>query len=171
MTLDEAIRHCEKVAKENKQIAFDLATTFNRETINSKKCKRCAEDHLQLAGWLKDYKRLLKESEGREETHNEDIVAKSIATAFQFGLAMGFVKKYDEMDKVMEEVKKAIKSEPKIGYWILKEVRKEKSLVCSECRSDLGSICPTEYCSECGCRMLGVIEEEKYTAESEEENG
>lgn len=63
MTLDEAIRHCEEVAKEKEQMAFDLATTFNRETINSKECKKCANEHRQLAEWLKDYKRLLKEQE------------------------------------------------------------------------------------------------------------
>ena len=39
---------------------------------------------------------------------DENILAKSIAIAFQFGMALGFAKKYDEMDKVIEEVKEAI---------------------------------------------------------------
>lgn len=37
---------------------------------------------------------------------------KSITTAFQFGIVMGFGKKYDEMDKVMEDLKKAITPQP-----------------------------------------------------------
>lgn len=60
MTLDEVIIHYEEVAKSKEKLAFDLAATFNRETINSKECKRCAEDYRQLAEWLKDYKRLLE---------------------------------------------------------------------------------------------------------------
>lgn len=39
MTLDEAIKHTEEVA--------------------NGKCDKCAEEHRQLAEWLKDYKRLL----------------------------------------------------------------------------------------------------------------
>ena len=31
-----------------------------------------------------------------------------IAKAFQFGLAIGFGKKYDEMDRVIDEIKKVI---------------------------------------------------------------
>ena len=46
MTLDEAILHAKQKADENKKSAH---------------CK-CAEEHRQLAEWLKDYKRL-KEQE------------------------------------------------------------------------------------------------------------
>lgn len=42
MTLDEAIKHAEDVAKTNT-------------------CKECAEEHRQLAEWLKDYKRFLEQ--------------------------------------------------------------------------------------------------------------
>ena len=44
-----------------------------------------------------------------------------IAKAFQMGIAFGFGKKYDEMDKVIEEVKKAVTPQPKIGHWIMIE--------------------------------------------------
>lgn len=50
MTLDEAIKHCEdKVIEMNK--AKDV-------------CIACAQDHMQLAEWLKDYKRLLSLGDG-----------------------------------------------------------------------------------------------------------
>ena len=74
----------------------------------------------------------------REEAHDdEDITVKSIATAFQFGVALGFAKKYDEMDKVIEEVKKAITPEPKTGKW---------EWVQYDSISELGDW----YCSKCG---------------------
>ena len=44
MTLDEAIEHCEEVAKS--------------------KCNTCGEDHKQLAEWLKELKQRRKEDSG-----------------------------------------------------------------------------------------------------------
>jgi hypothetical protein len=44
MTLEEAILHCEEVAKEN----------FNRR--DDKKCIKCGYEHIQLAEWLKELK-------------------------------------------------------------------------------------------------------------------
>lgn len=40
MTLDEAIKHAEKVAEQNKG------------------CQKCAEEHRQLAEWLRELKEL-----------------------------------------------------------------------------------------------------------------
>lgn len=108
----------------------------------------------------------------REEAHDdEDITAKSIATAFQFGVALGFAKKYDEMDKVIEEVKKAITPERKTGKWIHgREIAREmigdcitaifyEGWKCSECE------CVVEeereplwnYCPNCGAKMRGEL--------------
>ena len=46
MTLDEAIAHCEDVAN---------------GLTEQGKCKECAEDHRQLAEWLKELKEYRKE--------------------------------------------------------------------------------------------------------------
>ena len=64
MTLDEAIKHCEEVAKERNETA-NLTPTEYGDYINS--CRECAKEHEQLAEWLKDYKRLLEEAEKREQ--------------------------------------------------------------------------------------------------------
>ena len=40
--------------------------------------------------------------------HEEPQDDTSITTAFLFGMALGLAKKYDEMDKLMEEIKKVI---------------------------------------------------------------
>lgn len=45
MTLDEAIKHCEEVAKENREMCIPG-------------CDECADNHEQLASWLKELKAL-----------------------------------------------------------------------------------------------------------------
>ena len=67
MTLDEAIKHAEEVAKQNEEDAviysncknhkknlYEIGLAENAE----KKCCKCAEEHRQLAEWLKELKRL-----------------------------------------------------------------------------------------------------------------
>lgn len=65
MTLDEAIQHCEEVAKENEEIALYTPIEFMSSDINIEQCRECAKDHRQLAEWLRDYKRL--KEKGMEE--------------------------------------------------------------------------------------------------------
>jgi len=65
MTLDEAIKHCEEVARQNEEDAilysnckkhkknlYEIGLAENAE----KKCCECAEEHRQLAEWLKELK-------------------------------------------------------------------------------------------------------------------
>lgn len=59
MTLDEAIKHAEKVAEEKEAQAWEAQLQEEYRTI--KTCKECAKEHRQLAEWLKDYKRLKEE--------------------------------------------------------------------------------------------------------------
>ena len=58
MTLDQAICHAEEVAKE-KEKEGKLLCQSESASIG---CLTCAEEHRQLAEWLRDYKRL-KEQE------------------------------------------------------------------------------------------------------------
>lgn len=57
MTIDEAIKHCEEVIVENLEKTKDRNAS-DPIAIN---CFECAEEHRQLAEWLKDYKRLLEQ--------------------------------------------------------------------------------------------------------------
>ena len=54
MSLDEAIKHCEEVAEENQAIV-DSCDYYGE---NMAKCEKCAEEHRQLAEWLKELKQL-----------------------------------------------------------------------------------------------------------------
>lgn len=60
MTLDEAIKHCEEKEKELKEEAHSYSDN-ERYSGAEADCLECAEEHKQLAEWLKDYKRLLEE--------------------------------------------------------------------------------------------------------------
>ena len=70
MTLDEAIQHCEKVA-EKAEADVNYINLFGEtpdelgRTLVS--CIRCANEHRQLAEWLKELKerREAEESEGK----------------------------------------------------------------------------------------------------------
>ena len=58
MTLDEAIAHCQEVAKELRKQPFK--EKMDIEDIAD--CEECAEEHEQLAEWLKELKELRKEN-------------------------------------------------------------------------------------------------------------
>lgn len=63
MTLEEAIKHAEEVAEEKFNNAVYIMDKSKSDIAleNAEECKRCAEEHRQLAEWLKDYKRLLEQ--------------------------------------------------------------------------------------------------------------
>ena len=63
MTVDEAIKHAENVAEEKEAQAWEAQLQEEYKKIKS--CEKCAEEHRQLAEWLKDYKRLLEISSGK----------------------------------------------------------------------------------------------------------
>jgi predicted Zn-ribbon and HTH transcriptional regulator len=78
------------------------------------------------------------------------------AKAFQLGLAFGFGEKHDEMDKVIDEIKKVITPQPKTGEWIFVDKAHEHAH-CSECDYgdvDLMNGRPHNYCPNCGAKMV-----------------
>lgn len=70
MTLDEAIKHCEEVAEEQEKIAIYTSFEMLNSDVDIEKCQECANEHRQLAEWLKDYKRLL------ERESYEDVISR-----------------------------------------------------------------------------------------------
>ena len=56
--LDEAIQHCLEVAdqKEEDAVWWDKAYQDGYASQEAKECKECAEEHRQLAEWLKELK-------------------------------------------------------------------------------------------------------------------
>ena len=67
MTLDEAIKHCEEVAEELRNVdmgELDALYCGDTECIEARKndCIECARDHKQLAEWLKELKQLREQT-------------------------------------------------------------------------------------------------------------
>lgn len=54
MTIDEAIIHAEEIAEINENIAYN---TDSENWMDIAQCEKCAEEHRQLAEWLKELKR------------------------------------------------------------------------------------------------------------------
>ena len=50
MTIEEAIKHCEEVA-ENQEWMLE---TYDDDSEGARLCKECAEEHRQLAEWLRE---------------------------------------------------------------------------------------------------------------------
>ena len=63
MTLDEAIKHAEEMAELNEE----CARIYNEQgdVIASCSCKECAEEHRQLAEWLRELRSYKENREGR----------------------------------------------------------------------------------------------------------
>lgn len=59
MTLDEAINHAEEVAEEKE---IDIENQDPLFPNNIEECKKCAEEHRQLAEWLKELKHLREQT-------------------------------------------------------------------------------------------------------------
>lgn len=55
MTIDEAIKHCEEIAKEMREKSKIYKEHFLWER-DAEDCQKCAEEHEQLAEWLKELK-------------------------------------------------------------------------------------------------------------------
>lgn len=83
MTIDEAIKHCEEKAKElreeaehEKQNQLNKVKMFNghfpADYTKANKCLECANEHEQLAEWLKELKRYRETDCFRQQTEYGD---------------------------------------------------------------------------------------------------
>jgi len=93
MTLDEAIKHAEEVAEQNEEDAviysncknhkknlYEIGLAENAE----KKCCKCAEEHRQLAEWLKELKWLREQTRPNWTPISEEFPRKYKDVLLQF---------------------------------------------------------------------------------------
>ena len=175
MNLDEAIQHCEEVARQNEEDAivysnckkyktnlYEIGLAENAE----KKCCKCAEEHRQLAEWLKELK-AYREQGGdaisRKHLLEEIAMLKKSPWFNENTYGSKVIRK--EAVEIVEDV--CIKREPsvspqqKVGKW---ELVRYDGLIgnwhCSECRTIIPHM-PEEtdntpiykWCPNCGARM------------------
>ena len=116
ITLDEAILHAEKEAEKSENIVntgtfedgWTVAEMYcdDTECIEAHlfRCAEYAEEHRQLAEWLKDYKRLLEQ----EPFMNKPCVAHQVCHE----------DKAKVLDKIRAEIEKEYLAEGHpLGYW------------------------------------------------------
>ena len=90
MTLDEAIRHCDDVAEEKEQEAKEA------HVLSGMDCMECAEEHRQLAEWLRELKAY---REAREE-----IIRKRDSSQWSELVVHGFSHAIYTIDNHLKEV-------------------------------------------------------------------
>lgn len=129
MTLDEAIRHAEEVMAENLEKTKDRKAS-DPIAIN---CFECADEHRQLAEWLKDYKRLL------EQEPCEDTISRAYIEPIIEELENICVNGDEHILDLLADIKNAppVTPQQKMGRWIYGE-------------DNLGTGRDGWYCNQCG---------------------
>ena len=146
MTLDEVIKHCEEVVDlcEDSVSKYDMTDAL--ESHFACQDGECAEEHRQLAEWLRELKRL-KEQEPCEDAISRQAVLDVIEREEFKGDAIS------EIEKLSSVI-----PQPKTGHWNTYELAQgginEKWLECSECMWSNALLIPRNYCPKCGARMM-----------------
>jgi hypothetical protein len=164
MTIDEAIKHAEEVMIENLEKTKDRNAS-DPIAIN---CFECADEHRQLAEWLKDYKRLL-------EQEPTDAINRQSAISLASDLKQDLPDDEHMADMVMAHnegileyqtqlsLLPAVKPQEKTGHWEWVQYDSNPNIGnwhCSECRTIIPHM-PEEtdntpiynWCPICGAKM------------------
>lgn len=162
MTLDEAIKHCEEVAEELRNVdmgELDALYCGDTECIEARKndCIECANEHRQLAEWLKEYKRL------KEQEPCEDAISRQAVLAIA-GDSCFDLDSYEDTKEFCDEIKELPPVTPKrkVGEWIMKNNDYFDWYECSECgygsdgEMKYNRLCDvrTKFCPDCGSQNL-----------------
>ena len=156
IALDEAIKHAEEVAEGQKN-----------------ECKACADEHEQLAEWLKDYKRLLEQEPCEDVIRRADAEAlfrnarsklnpSDYKTADEFNTRDLMLLNAEQFIHLLPSVRP---QEPKTGHWI-KVTNGRGGHECDLCHEyapsyQSGKEYLTNYCPNCGAKMIEPQESEK----------
>ena len=145
MTLDEAISHAEDVAKEQ-----DYLCSITHPAMQLSNYSKCAEEHRQLAEWLKDYKRMKEQA----PCENSIVEWKKDFKRYVNSLSMS----RDDYNGIMEYVNELlVTSQSKTGRWIeeIDDYGKAIGYHCDKCYEDSGftTDCKWDFCPNCGCCM------------------
>ena len=164
MTLDEAIKRAEEAAEENQRVVdkrlVDTGIVFDGITIDMLFCddtevieehlanyQRCAEEHRQLAEWLKDYKRLLEQVPYGDAISRQavwDVMQELWGTSGEL------------LDRLM--ALPPVTPQPKTGHWIKVQDRPHHAR-CDNCGRVVAYPLGMGYCPKCGRKMKQAIEQ------------
>lgn len=156
MSLDEAIKHAEEVA-EDKEINVENQDPLFPNDIEE--CKKCAEEHRQLAEWLKELKQY------KEQEPCEDAISRSKVldgkVIHQFCNGVEIIDSYAVPVEYIKQLPSVTPAE-KVGHWTRELIRNEyggcigAKMICSECGQDNGYDKGMKFCPNCGAKMQEV---------------
>ena len=165
MTLDEAIKHAEEVAELQEKMAKELNESWVRK-YDVSRCKECAEEHRQLAEWLKELKKL------KEQQPCGDCINRQAIDELSKELVHTTRDKADFLCHFWEGLQKLppVTPQQKIGKWIINKeyngyetkitdckcsICGEEALLTKSYSMDGQSIvlCPSNYCPNCNAKM------------------
>ena len=187
MTIEEAIKRAEDtvIAADELCKRYDRASGYSRshdETIRTNDAKmfeKSAQEHRQLAEWLKDYKRLLesgseKPNKSEIPTGSDDCISRQdvLSEIIRFSTEEGSSVECQQLYCDVNNMPSVTPQEPKTGHWI--EVAKysdgKHEIECSKCGSHIfdrghaNSYIVKEkykYCPRCGAKMVKPHESEE----------
>ncbi len=143
MTLDEAIKHAEEKAKEQQSRADNWIREWDNGFVNY--CNKCAEEHRQLAEWLKELKQLREQADG-------DLISKQ--------MVLDVIEREEFKGDAISEIEKLPSvrpQEPKTGHWIIHGEPPINVIECSECGQKYHNHYHqplAHFCSMCGAEMF-----------------
>lgn len=150
----EALDIAIKKLKQESCEELDFVQPHKKVPINLEVCKMreaTQKEHEGVEQYIDSIAKPCEDAQSKED----------IAKAFQFGLALGFGKRYDEMNKVMEEIKKVITPPQKTGHWIKHEIKDTCTwLTCSVCGYEWINK-KENFCPNCGFRMIELQNSER----------
>lgn len=177
MTIEEAIRHCKEVAKEQEKLyrvcpasesdRYHCDGTKDCKTLKNGKnkgCQKCAAEHRQLAEWLKELKQLREQEPCEDSVSRKEVIDTIYAECSGEKLDIDFAKVL-LLQRAIKTLP-SVKSQPKTGHWI--DYSEEGFVECPECGIGLQDWHRVErdedddisfheyefrYCPNCGAKM------------------
>ena len=151
MTIDEAIKHCKEVAEEkDKSVELYKAVKATEGLIS--KCETCAEEHRQLAEWLKELKAY------REQQLCEDCISREMAMKECYTIHDDYGERFDVVQLETLEGLPSVTPARAEGKW--EYVQYDRPTVgnyhCSLCK--FISNADYHFCPNCGADMRGEEE-------------
>lgn len=166
MTLDEAIKHCEEVVEKNENKAQEWHKQTKNRVVNfcekaiqaENDCIECADEHKQLAEWLKELKQF------KEQEPCEDVVSREEAIRVLKENCSHWDTNVMLIDIATDLLKKlpSVTLTRKKGKWIKRNNDYFDWYECSECgygsdgEMKYNRLCDvrTKFCPDCGSQNL-----------------
>ncbi len=156
MTIDEAIKHCEEVAEEQEKL-YRLCPAsesgmyhcdgdkdgITLENGKNKGCQKCAEEHRQLAEWLKELKAYREQS-------GDAISREQLIRELNAQMAVGAITRQTALDMIIHLL--SVTPQQSTGRWINSHIPESTLCECSACGFTCGAY-SFNYCPNCGAKM------------------